>query len=405
MPRCLECDQTYADHIRRCPHCGTAPDLPTGDGAIAGPRPSTRPAGVPSALRSWQRRKGRLLIYLAFVAVVSVVGVVCTTALETSDVEGEVPPVFAAGTPPPNLVAPEIPADLPTGVRPDPLEKSLEVFRAEVCADCVVVEGRVSPKAVVRVLVNGHPAVLSARGDRFRAVVPRKEDEVEVIGEGVNRATVRRTRAVTLPDGGDPCAKPHLRVTSHADGQTVHSPMVKLQVRDENLTSSRKPPEFDLRRVENRLLVGESLHTLYRAPTGLIYLRTTPKGQRTFLRLADGQELVLVPSGLSQRGFGNGPPLGPRHVIMVRSFLIDRTEVTGAQYSDFLRYMTRVGDETLRHRDDPGRDLTGSAGGCPPKRSGSARRPDRKGWPIPGGRSSRRAAVAAMRRGRYGPTP
>ena len=309
-----------------------------------------------------------MLVYLAFVAMVSVVGVVGSSALDEPDAEEEAPPVFAAGEAREPLVAPELPPDLPAGVRPDPLEKSLEVFKAEACAENVVVAGRISPKAIVRVLVNGRPAVISAGGHRFLAVVPRAGEQVEVLGEGVNRATVRRTMAVSYPEGGDPCVQPRLRVTSHADGQTVHSARVRLQARDEDLTASRKPRAFDLSRVENRLPVGEGLQTLFRAPKGLVYLRTTSKGQRTFLRLADGQEAVLVPSGLSQRGLGRGPPLGPRHVIMVRSFLIDRTEVTAAQYSAFLRHMARVRDESLRHRDDPGKDLrpAGWRGDSPP---------------------------------------
>jgi formylglycine-generating enzyme required for sulfatase activity len=51
-------------------------------------------------------------------------------------------------------------------------------------------------------------------------------------------------------------------------------------------------------------------------------------------------ELIAIPGGTFQMGRNDGPPQEqPQHPVTVQSFLMDRTEVTNAEYADFIRDM------------------------------------------------------------------
>jgi formylglycine-generating enzyme required for sulfatase activity/serine/threonine protein kinase len=51
-------------------------------------------------------------------------------------------------------------------------------------------------------------------------------------------------------------------------------------------------------------------------------------------------ELVQIPGGAFQMGRNDGPPQEqPQHAVTVQSFFMDRTEVTNAEYADFVRDM------------------------------------------------------------------
>ena len=95
---------------------------------------------------------------------------------------------------------------------------------------------------------------------------------------------------------------------------------------------------------------------MFRAPEGLVYLRTSRTGHHVFLREADGQEMVLLPTGIARRGMQQAPH-GPQHVVRLSACLMDRSEVTCAQYSVFLQRMRRADDPSLRHPEDPGVEL------------------------------------------------
>jgi serine/threonine-protein kinase len=109
-----------------------------------------------------------------------------------------------------------------------------------------------------------------------------------------------------------------------------------------------------LKEVENRVTIEESTFTLYRAPEGFKFLRVTPQGTYTFLREKDGQEMVLLPGGVAWRGRGDQAPDGPRHLVRLKAYLLDRTEVTCGQYSAFLHAVARENDLSMRQPDDPG---------------------------------------------------
>src|SRR6185295_15152603 len=51
-------------------------------------------------------------------------------------------------------------------------------------------------------------------------------------------------------------------------------------------------------------------------------------------------DLVEIPGGTFQMGRNDGPPQEqPQHAVTVQAFLMDRTEVTNAEYADFVRDM------------------------------------------------------------------
>ncbi|MFQ5843803.1 MAG: formylglycine-generating enzyme family protein, partial [Planctomycetota bacterium] len=148
------------------------------------------------------------------------------------------------------------------------------------------------------------------------------------------------------------------RLLSHADGQTVHQTALRLRWRPAETPRGRRVVDVRLKRLRNRVELPGRTFVLFHAPPGFAFLRRTQQGQYTLLRLKDGQEMVLVPTGLARRGAGEAPPNGPAHVMLTKAFLIDRTEVTNRQYGRFLGEI-EVGDvRVFRHREDPGVDLT-----------------------------------------------
>lgn len=338
MPRCLQCQEVYADQLRRCPYCGA------GHETLAVPAEEARPdrAALP-------RNRRRLVGIAILGALLASLGVVLVAALPggserpgTAGAEAEVPDLvspFTGPLAPPDEILPGDPKDgfLVESVDPD--------------RDGVRVSGRCSPDATVRVRVNGRAAVIEPDGSRWSIVVPADDGSLRVTAEGLNglvhgeEADARRAVGAL----GDP-----VRVTSHAEGQTVHAASVVLGVEAERARDEHEGVEAALPGVENRIQVGRGRFTLYRAPEGLVFVRFTARGQYAFLREADGQEMVLVPEGLARRGTGTEPPHGPAHVVRTDAFLIDRTEVTCGQYSMFLHQMALSEDRSLRDREDKG---------------------------------------------------
>ena len=182
---------------------------------------------------------------------------------------------------------------------------------------------------------------------------------------GINGEEKKETVLVTLHDAD---SADRIQFARELDGQTFHEAQLEIELapgsRDSKLAVA-------LDGVENLVRLGNRVVRLYRAPPGMIFHRITETGHYAFLRLRDEQEVVLVPAGVSRRGMGEEPPHGPQHIVRMEAFLIDRTEVSGAQYSAFLEYMERVSDRSLRHREDDGSDLRPAGWtsfACPPGR-------------------------------------
>jgi formylglycine-generating enzyme required for sulfatase activity len=239
----------------------------------------------------------------------------------------------------------------PEEIESHPIHRDFQVAEARLEEGEVVVAGTCSARAVVDVRVNGRRATILRDGDRFCARVPDAGDAVEVAATGIrgDRAEVRKEilRVIEAGAGED------VRILSHADGATVHEPAVQLSYVPWSGSGAARGMEIPLPNVENRFRIERSRFVLYRAPDGIVYLRTTADGVRTFLREIDDQEMVLVPGGLSWRGMGEAEPHGPRHIVELSPFLIDRTEVTCAQYSRFLHALHR-GQNVHTHPEDPG---------------------------------------------------
>ncbi|MGQ0613199.1 MAG: formylglycine-generating enzyme family protein [Planctomycetaceae bacterium] len=352
MPKCLDCSEVYPDHMRRCPHCGDSPQRVGTAPILATPARSARAGGVqPPALRFRRGLRARPMILLVGVAAL---GLVAFFAIPRS---GSRSPFWEEG---------ELPeADAPAARSiflgpPDAFEASspsegFAVTGVEVDADSIRVSGTCAPRGVVRVLVAGQPAALSPAGDRFVCVLHEVGARVEAVAEGLDGKRARLD--VEIPLSAMPPAAVPSPVRSHADCETVHARVVRLRF-DTSMARNLAPhADLDLRDIENRVRIGESQFTLFRAPPGLTYLRTTARGQRTLLRAADGQEMVLIPAGIGMRGAGDKPPLGPAHLMFLRPYLIDRSEVTAGQYEEFLAYMRRMNDAAVRHPEDPGVNL------------------------------------------------
>ena len=203
-----------------------------------------------------------------------------------------------------------------------------------------------------------------------------------------------------VPRRPPPQAASACRATRRA--KTLHTAKVDLAL-DSAARVTRdgiKLPE-----IENRVSGRKRPFYAVSGPPGLVYPRTLDTGYHLFLREIDGQETVLIPKGLSQRGRDQQPPHGPKHIVRLAACLMDRAEVSCRQYQAFLSRMRRVDDPATRHPEDSGVDLrprtgpkigaptagttarlpvsagmrrtptrAGSADGCRPKRSGNARR-------------------------------
>ncbi len=339
MPKCISCNEVYADQLRRCPHCGytaepAAPDAPARAGVVPG-------------------RTRRVVRY----AVVAVVAAGLALGVVLSWPSTEAPPPDDLPQRPHTIAEEESePVALP---KPDeiesvPVEKGLAVTEARLEDGEIVVTGTCADHAVVEVRVSGRRATVLRDGTRFAARVPDEGDAVEVVALGIrgDRAVVKKE--VVRSEEGE--APEPVRLVSHADGATLHVTSVQVSVAPWIGAGPVRAVDVVLPNVENRFTIGGSRFVLYRAPAGITYLRTNVDGVRTFLREADEQEMVLVRGGVSWRGMGEEPPNGPRHLVDLSPYLIDRTEVTCAQYARFLGAVRR-GHDIRSHPEDPGVNL------------------------------------------------
>ncbi|MHC4972901.1 MAG: formylglycine-generating enzyme family protein [Planctomycetota bacterium] len=346
MPRCISCNEVYADQLRRCPHCGDRPEGHRPDQALA-PAKAEQPK---TSLGYAARRKRMRLAVLALIG--AGVALAVSVGLPAAPDPRDEVTAYKEGAILDEGMFDRSPLTNPDEIKAAPASEGWQVVSVSVVGADVHVEGTCSPDAVWRVLVNGRPAVISPRGDRFRAVVPIDTGIVEVVGEGLagDRATLS---SQVIHDDTKSTGRGPMRLLSHAEGATVHDALVRLTVAPMNGSGSNHMESVVLREVENRVTVEETTFALYRAPRGFKFLRVTPQGTYTFLREKDGQEMVLLPGGLAWRGRGEQPPDGPRHLVRLSPYLLDRTEVTCGQYSAFLR---AVGENDLSMRlwDDPG---------------------------------------------------
>jgi formylglycine-generating enzyme required for sulfatase activity len=339
MPKCISCNDVYADQLRRCPHCGYAAEPLPAETRPARPPPRTRRARVRPV------RAVALVVVVAGAALAAVISwpkpsppesVLVVRATRTGIEE----------TDPETILKPD-------EIKSDPVEHGFAVTEARAEDGVVQVTGTCSPRAVVEVTVNGRRATILYDGAGFRARVPHDGDRVEVVALGIRGDRIAVTKDVKpVEDAGQ---GELVRLLSHADGATVHEPRVHVTYvpwSEPGAPVSRT--EVQLPNVENRVAIAGSRFVLYRAPDGLVFLRQTPRGIRTFLRLIDDQEMVLVPGGVSRRGVGTEPPNGPAHIVELSPFLIDREEVTCGQYARFLQLMERGGLDHFRHHEDPG---------------------------------------------------
>ena len=331
MPRCLQCSEAHADALRRCPRCGGAPG-------------STTPGSPRVAVRAGGGRRPRNRKQMAILAVLLGIGALLAVAgVPASSSSG------SAGASATRTVArPKNPSRKP--------EKELEVKHvrfglrsasARSLSGEVLVEGRVDPRAVVAVRLDGRPLALDPGGDSFRAVVAPANGSHELVVEDLDGNTRIHPIVVTAPGEAE---RRRLVPRHEYDGHTFHVDSLDIEMRPGS-ASSRVTVTLD--RVENFVVLPHRTLRIYRAPKGYVYFRRLDNGHLVFLREADHQQMVLVPGGLSRRGEGDAPPLGPRHVLSLRAYLIDRDEVTCAQYARFLASMGRAGDASFFHREDP----------------------------------------------------
>ncbi|MHC4730940.1 MAG: formylglycine-generating enzyme family protein [Planctomycetota bacterium] len=368
MPRCISCSEVYADQLRRCPHCGDRPEGHRRDQALASAKAQQPKTSLGYAARRKRMRLATLSLLGAGMALAVSIGLPAN-----SDPKDEVS-AYKEGAILDEGMFDRGPLTRPDELKAGAVSEGFQVTSVSVIGADVYVEGTCSPAAVWRVLVDGRSAVISTRGDRFRAVVPVDTGIVAVVAEGIagDRATL--SRPVPHDERGD-TARGAMRLQSHAEGSTVHDALIRLTVAPMNGSGPSRMESVVLRDVENRVTVENNTFTLYRAPRGFKFLRVTPQGTYTFLREKDGQEMVLLPGGLAWRGVGDKTPDGPRHVVRLNPYLLDRTEVTCGQYSAFLSAMARENDLSIRHPDDPGVVLqpVGWTGDVPPE--GLADRP------------------------------
>lgn len=287
---------------------------------------------------------------IAIGAIGAVVGVVLAIGLPGSiDVDTLLPPAALARIAPSRPVRTK-PKPRQHGIKPGRLEDAVQLEKALLTGDRVIISGTVAPNAVVRITLDGQPLPVTADGTRFHALLGRRKTSFELIAEGIDGQTRSERVLVGIGDGVGRAGRDTVKLNRRLDGQTFHEASLTPDTAEE-----AAPILLD--RVETFIQLPDGVIRVYRAPEGLTYLRTTRTGQYAFLRECDGQEVILVPAGIARRGFGKEAPNGPRHIVRLSAYLIDRIEVTRAQYSRFLVYMERVADGSLRHRDDYTRSL------------------------------------------------
>ncbi|MDH3590823.1 MAG: formylglycine-generating enzyme family protein, partial [Planctomycetota bacterium] len=335
MPRCIECHENYSDQLRRCPYCGASPEAPIGDGSV---RTGGKQAWPDAGAKKKQVR--RVVLGLVALLLMAVAGVIAWPSADSDDPGIGLPYQGRRTKPPPPPVHVDRTAD--------PVETDFALTAVLALRDSVFVTGTCSPRGVVRVEVNGQAASLRPDGASFQIRLFERSSSIEAVAYGIEGKTARLTAEVPPTQAEVPPA----RLLSHTDGITVQAPTVRVRIGRADAEAETR--EVSLEQVENVIRLEGAEFTLYRAPRGFVFLRMTEAGHYTFLRESDGQEMILVPGGYSYRGIGDKPPHGPRQLIELSPFLIDRTEVTCAQYGRFLAFMRRSGDASLRHPDDPG---------------------------------------------------
>ncbi len=340
MPKCISCNEVYADQLRRCPHCGYSAE-PGAAEAHARPGP---PKG----------RRARILRYaiVAVLAAGAALGVVvCWPSSETPLPDDLPPPRPGTAT---DEEAEEVALPKPDEIESLPVDRGFQVTDARLEDGEVVVSGTCSERAIVEVRVNGRRATVLRDGNRFLARVPDQGDAVEVVAMGIRGDRAVLKKEILRVQEGD--AGEFVRLVSHADGATLHAAAVQLSVMPWSGPGPVRTVDVQLPSVENRITIDRSRFVLYRAPEGITYLRTAANGVRTFLREIDEQEMVLVRGGVSWRGTGQEAPNGPKHLVELSPFLIDREEVTCAKYARFLAAVHR-GQNIRSHPEDPGVNL------------------------------------------------
>jgi formylglycine-generating enzyme required for sulfatase activity len=340
MPKCISCNEVYADQLRRCPHCGYSAEP-------APPEPRARfGAGLPRIPKRVARYAA-----IAAVAAAAALGVVICWPSALTQPSDDLPPRRSHGGAEDESELVTLPK--PQEIVADPVETRFEVAEARLEGAQFVVTGSCSERAIVEIRVNGRRATIQRDGNRFFARVPAAGDSVEVVAFGIrgDRATLKKEVVRVEEDDAE-----LLRLQSHADGATLHTAKAHVACAPWTGSGAERTVEVPLANVENRFTVGRSCFVLYRAPEDVTYLRTTANGVLTFLREIDDQEMVLVNGGVSWRGMGHTEPSGPRHLVELDPFLIDRTEVTCGQYARFLSAAHR-GVNIRTHPEDPGVNL------------------------------------------------
>jgi len=350
MPFCSECSTEFDDRIRRCPHCGA--------GAPAGSEPAASDADfgfdeTPDVVLSYEqqrRSQHRVVVWAVTIIVLAIVGVICWPG---STPEAETITKTANHTPH-RAVRRTVSHSGRDRVTPVPPEQDLKITGIVRDDRGIVLSGTCSSLGAVRIEVEGRPAVIEPSGNEFWARIPGRPEVLLVEAFSLDG---RAELAVKIPD--TLAAPPHddTVLLSHAERQTVHEREIKLLVDGGGLHARRRTETVVLPNVKNNIAIAGRRFTLFRAPEGLVFLRVTKKGQYAFLREVDGQEMVLIPKGIAYRGFGDKGDTSPRHVVETQAFLLDRTEVTNAQYGKFLAHMRRRNDRTLRHHEDPNMEL------------------------------------------------
>ena len=360
MPRCIHCQTDYGDHLRRCPACGGA------QGSSRAPsRPKFDIAQLPTLPGGAGTRKNRRVQQLIFAVIgLALLGVIGVPLLAMRSGGSDEDGTTSQGGPGSHARRRK---PVQPGVRPSLEETTTELVAVRV-GDSVRVTGLCSLQAAARITVAGQPAVVSPGGDQFRAAVRAVGNEVEVVAHGLDGEV--HTVKVPVRPASKPAAWENVRVVSHADGQTVHQRDLHLRTaRSSGPRSKVKTHPVEVTALESTIDVEGRTLTLYRTPPGFVYLRTTRNGYRTFLRLKDRQEMVLVPAGIGYRGRDGEGPSSPRHLVQLDAFLIDRSEVTCRQYARFLDAVSGSENAALRHNDDPGVELLpdGWTEGRPPQ--------------------------------------
>jgi len=340
MPKCPDCSLVFAESLRRCPHCGTATEV-LAQGHVNPDLDSWGPTSRRTKLRK------RVVAGSLFAALAALAAFV---ALPGSP-EPQVPSSRVVAKKRVAEDQPPLPRVRHTGIVPGKLEGAVTVDEAVLLGNRIVLSGSIASNAVVRVTIDGETIPILADGERFQALLGASRTSLELVAEGIDGRSIRHSVLVDTPH---PDATTPLQLHRHLDGQTFHTHELLLELAV-GMGESHLPVRLD--RVETFVRLGDDLIRIYHAPTGLIFLRITRTGQYSFLRERDKQEVILIPAGIAQRGFGEDPPHGPRHIVRLSAYLIDRTEVSCDQYARFLGYMTQVGDPSLRHRDDRGSDL------------------------------------------------